>query len=158
MFTTVHAYTNDQAILDLPHKDLRRGRTAASNIIPTSTGAGTAVGKVMPEMEGRLEAKALRVPVPDGSITDLVATLSTDVTVEEVRAAYREASEGSLKGILRYTEDPIVSSDIVGDPASCILDGEFTMVIGGNMVKVFGWYDNEWGYSTRLVDLVKRLG
>ncbi len=158
MFTTVHAYTNDQAILDIPHKDLRRGRTAAANIIPTSTGAGTAVGKVMPEMEGKLEAKALRVPVPDGSITDLVATLSTDVTVEEVKAAYREASEGSLKGILRYTEDPIVSSDIVGDPASCILDGDFTMVTGGNMVKVFGWYDNEWGYSTRLVDLVKRLG
>lgn len=158
MFTTVHAYTNDQAILDLPHRDLRRGRTAAANIIPTSTGAGSAVGKVMPEMQGRLEAKALRVPVPDGSITDLVAMLSRDVTVDEVKAAFREASDGSLAGILRYTEDPIVSTDIVGDPASCILDGEFTTVTGGNMVKVFGWYDNEWGYSTRLVDLVKRLG
>lgn len=158
MFTTIHAYTNDQKILDLPHKDLRRGRTAAANIIPTSTGAAVAVGKVMPELDGRLEAKALRVPIPDGSITDLVAVLESDVTVEAVNAAYREAAAGSLDGILRYTEDPIVSSDIVGDPHSCILDAEFTMMTGRRMVKVFGWYDNEWGYSSRLVDLVKRLG
>ena len=157
MFTTVHAYTNDQKILDLPHKDPRRGRAAAANIIPTSTGAATAVGKVLPELEGRLEAKALRVPVPDGSITDLVAVLGTDTTVEGVNDAFKEAADGQLKGIIRYTTDPIVSSDIVGDPASCIFDSEFTMVTGGNMVKVFGWYDNEWGYSSRLVDLVKKL-
>ncbi len=158
MFTTVHAYTNDQTILDLPHKDARRGRAAGVNIIPTSTGAGTAVGKILPELEGRIEAKALRVPIPDGSITDLVATLRSDVTVEAVNNAYREAADGPLKGILRYTTDPIVSSDILGDPHSCILDSEFTVVSGTNMVKVFGWYDNEWGYSSRLVDLVQKLG
>lgn len=158
MFTTVHAYTNDQTILDLPHKDARRGRAAGVNIIPTSTGAGTAVGKILPELEGRIEAKALRVPIPDGSITDLVATLRSDVTVEAVNNAYREAADGPLKGILRYTTDPIVSSDILGDPHSCILDSEFTVVSGANMVKVFGWYDNEWGYSSRLVDLVQKLG
>lgn len=158
MFTTVHAYTNDQMILDLPHKDARRGRAAGVNIIPTSTGAGTAVGKILPELEGRIEAKALRVPIPDGSITDLVATLRSDVTVEAVNNAYREAADGPLKGILRYTTDPIVSSDILGDPHSCILDSEFTVVSGANMVKVFGWYDNEWGYSSRLVDLVQKLG
>jgi len=156
MFTTVHAYTNDQKILDLPHKDPRRGRAAAANIIPTSTGAATAVGKVLPEMAGRLEAKALRVPVPDGSITDLVATLDTEVTSQDLNDAYEAAAQGPLKGILRYTEEPIVSSDIVGDPHSCILDGAIT-VASGNMVKVFGWYDNEWGYSSRLVDLVQRL-
>jgi glyceraldehyde 3-phosphate dehydrogenase len=158
MFTTVHAYTNGQRILDLPHKDARRGRAAAVNIIPTSTGAGTAVGKILPELEGRVEAKALRVPIPDGSITDLVATVDRDVTADEVNAAFRRAAEGPLKGILRYTTDPIVSSDIVGDPHSCIFDSEFTMVSGANMVKVFGWYDNEWGYSSRLVDLVQKLG
>ncbi len=158
MFTTVHSYTNDQMILDLPHKDARRGRAAAVNIIPTSTGAGTAVGKILPELEGRIEAKALRVPVPDGSITDLVATLKTEVTVESVNEVFREAAAGPLKGILRYTSAPIVSSDIVGDPHSCIFDSEFTLVSGANMVKVFGWYDNEWGYSSRLVDLVKKLG
>jgi glyceraldehyde 3-phosphate dehydrogenase len=157
MFTTVHAYTNGQKILDLPHKDPRRGRAAAANIIPTSTGAGTAVGKILPELNGRIEAKALRVPVPDGSITDLVATVEADVTADEVNAVFREAAEGPLKGILRYTDEPIVSSDIIGDPHSCIFDSEFTMVSGSNMVKVFGWYDNEWGYSSRLVDLVQKL-
>ncbi len=158
MFTTVHAYTNDQAILDLPHKDARRGRAAAVNIIPTSTGAGTAVGAILPELQGRIEAKALRVPIPDGSIADLVAIVDRDVTANEVNDAFRDAADGPLKGILRYTENPIVSSDIVGDPHSCILDSEFTMVSGSNMVKVFGWYDNEWGYSNRLVDLVQKLG
>ena len=157
MFTTVHAYTNGQAILDLPHKDPRRGRAAATNIIPTSTGAGTAVGKILPELNGRLEAKALRVPVSDGSITDLVATVAADVTAEAVNAAFREAAAGPLKGIVRYTEDPIVSSDTIGDPHSCIFDSEFTTVNGTNMVKVFGWYDNEWGYSSRLVDLVQKF-
>jgi len=157
MFTTVHAYTNDQQILDLPHKDPRRGRAAAANIIPTSTGAASAIGRVLPELAGKFEAKALRVPVPDGSITDVVATLDTDVTVDDVNRAFKAAAEGTLKGIMRYTEEPIVSSDIVGDPHSVILDGDIT-VASGNMVKVFGWYDNEWGYSSRLVDLVQRLG
>ncbi len=157
MFTTVHAYTNDQKILDLPHKDPRRGRAAAANIIPTSTGAGTAVGIVLPELNGKLEAKALRVPVPDGSITDLVATVAQEVTAADVNAAFKAAAEGPLKGILRYTEEPIVSTDIVGDGHSCIFDAGIT-VASGNMVKVFGWYDNEWGYSSRLVDLVQRLG
>ena len=157
MFTTVHAYTNDQVILDLPHKDPRRGRAAAANIIPTSTGAGTAVGIVLPDLNGKLEAKALRVPVPDGSITDLVATLRQDVTAADVNAAFKTAADGPLKGILRYTEEPIVSTDIVGDPHSCIFDAGIT-VASGSMVKIFGWYDNEWGYSSRLVDLVQRLG
>ena len=157
MFTTCHAYTNDQAILDLPHKDARRGRAAAANIIPTSTGAASAVGKVLPEIDGKLEALALRVPVPDGSITDLVAVLDNEVTAEDVNGAFKEAADGPLKGIIRYTDDPIVSSDIVGDPHSVILDSQLTLA-SGNMVKVFGWYDNEWGYSSRLVDLVQRLG
>jgi glyceraldehyde 3-phosphate dehydrogenase len=157
VFTTVHAYTNDQSILDLQHKDPRRARAAATNIIPTSTGAATAVGKVMPEMEGKLAAMALRVPVPDGSITDLAVTTERQVSVASVNEAFAKAAETSLQGILRYTEEPIVSSDIVGDPASCILDGLSTMVSGANMVKVLGWYDNEWGYSSRLVDLVNRL-
>jgi len=157
MFTTVHAYTNDQKILDLPHKDPRRGRAAAANIIPTSTGAGSAVGVVLPELNGKLQGKALRVPVPDGSITDLVATLDEEVSADAVNAAFKEAADGPLKGILRYTDEPIVSSDIVGDPHSCIFDSAIT-VAGGNMVKIFGWYDNEWGYSSRLVDLVQRLG
>ena len=158
MFTTVHAYTNGQRILDLPHKDARRGRAAAVNIIPTSTGAGTAVGKILPELDGKLEAKALRVPVPDGSITDLVVTVEKEVTADEVNAAFREAADGQLKGILRYTDAPVVSTDIVGDPHSVIFDSELTMTGAGNMVKVFGWYDNEWGYSSRLVDLVSKLG
>jgi len=158
LFTTVHAYTNGQSILDLPHKDPRRGRAAAANIIPTSTGAGTAVGKIMPEMIGRIDAKALRVPVPDGSITDLTATVETDVTVDDVNEVFRAAANGPLKGIVRYTDEPVVSTDIIGDSHSCIFDSEFTMVSGPRMVKVFGWYDNEWGYSSRIVDLVKKLG
>jgi glyceraldehyde 3-phosphate dehydrogenase len=158
MFTTVHAYTNDQAILDAPHKDLRRARNAATNIIPTTTGAAKAIGKVLPSLDGKMQAMAMRVPVPDGSTTDLVAILGKDVTLEEVNAAFKAAAEGPLKGILRYTEDQIVSSDIVGDPHSCIYDAAAAIVPGDNMVKVLGWYDNEWGYSSRLVDLVKRLG
>ncbi len=158
MFTTVHAYTNDQVILDLPHSDARRGRAAAINIIPTSTGAASAIGQVLPELAGRFAALAVRVPVPDGSLTDLVVQLGADVTIDEVNAAYRQAAEGPLRNILRYTEAPIVSSDIVGDPHSCILDASLTTMTGNRMVKVFGWYDNEWGYSSRLVDLVGKLG
>ncbi len=158
MFTTVHAYTNDQRILDFPHKDLRRARTAAANIIPTSTGAASAVGKIMPDLNGKLQAMALRVPVPDGSITDLVVILGRDVTADEVNAAFKQAADGPMAGILEYTEDEIVSSDIVGNPHSCIYDASALIAPGDNMVKVLGWYDNEWGYSTRLVDVVARLG
>ncbi len=158
MFTTVHAYTNDQVILDLPHKDMRRGRAAAQNIIPTSTGAAAAIGKVLPELAGKFEAKALRVPVPNGSITDLVVETTDVVTVEAANAAFQKAAEGPLAGIIRYSDEPLVSTDIIGDPASVIFDSEFTMTTGTNMVKVFGWYDNEWGYSSRLVDLVQKLG
>ena len=156
MFTTVHAYTNDQSLSDVIHKDPRRARAAAQNIIPTSTGAAVAVGKVMPELDGKLDAIALRVTVVNGSITDLVVTLSREVTLDEVNGVFREAASGELKGIMRYTEDPIVSSDIIGDPHSVIIDGDAT-IVSGVMVKVFGWYDNEWGYSSRLVDLVNRL-
>jgi len=154
--TTTHAYTNDQRLLDLPHKDLRRARAAALNIIPTTTGAARALGEVIPEVKGKLDGIAMRVPVPDGSVTDFVAQLSREVTVEEVNAAYRDAASGKLHGILQYCEDPIVSSDIVGNPHSCIFDAGLTMAIGRN-VKVFGWYDNEWGYSCRLADLVARI-
>jgi glyceraldehyde 3-phosphate dehydrogenase len=157
MFTTVHAYTNDQSLSDVMHSDPRRSRAAAQNIIPTGTGAASAVGKVLPNLNGKLSGTALRVPVADGSITDLVVTLSREVTVEEVNDALRTAAEGPLKGIVRYTEDPIVSSDIIGDPHSVIVDGLST-IVSGNTVKVFGWYDNEWGYSSRLVDLVRKLG
>lgn len=150
--TTVHAYTNDQVILDFPHKDLRRARAAAQNIIPTTTGAAKAVALVLPELKGKLDGFALRVPVPDGSVTDLVCELEREVTKEEVNAAYKAAAEGQLKGYLVYTEDPIVSSDIVNNPASCIFDSSLTMV-NGRQVKVIGWYDNEWGYSNRLADL-----
>jgi glyceraldehyde 3-phosphate dehydrogenase len=156
-FTTVHAYTNDQSLNDVLHKDPRRARAAALNIIPASTGAASAVGKVLPDMAGKLQGTALRVPVADGSITDLVVNVGRDTTVDEVNAMFRAAADGPLEGILKYTEDPIVSSDIVGDPHSCIIDGGSTMV-SGSMVKVFGWYDNEWGYSSRLVDIVRRLG
>jgi glyceraldehyde 3-phosphate dehydrogenase len=156
--TTVHAYTNDQNLLDLPHKDLRRGRAAAINIVPSSTGAAKATSLAMPEMKGRLDGTALRVPVPDGSITDLVCILNREVTVDDVNQAFLEASQSSsLKGILQYTEDPIVSSDIVGNPHSCVFDSKQTMA-NGNLVKVLGWYDNEWGYSNRLVDLVSKIG
>ena len=154
LMTTVHAYTNDQNLLDLPHKDLRRARAAAINIVPASTGAAKATSLALPQLKGKIDGVAMRVPVPDGSITDLVAILNRDVTVEEVNDAYRAASEsGSLKDKLVYTEDPIVSSDIVGSPASCTFDSLSTMTLG-NFVKVLGWYDNEWGYSNRLVDLV----
>jgi glyceraldehyde 3-phosphate dehydrogenase len=153
--TTCHAYTNDQRILDFPHEDLRRARAAAINIIPTSTGAAKAASLPMPELKGRLDGLALRVPVPDGSITDLVCVLGSDASVEDVNNAYREAAGSArMKGVLKYTEDPIVSSDIVGDPHSCVFDGLSTMA-NGNMVKVLGWYDNEWGYSNRMVDLAE---
>ena len=153
--TTIHAYTNDQQILDLPHKDLRRARAAAINIIPTSTGAAKAAALVLPHLKGKLDGISMRVPVPDGSVTDLVATVRSDVTVEQVNEAFRAAAtEGSLAGKLVYTEDPIVSSDIVGTPASCTFDSLLTMVFE-DTVKIVGWYDNEWGYSSRLVDLVE---
>jgi glyceraldehyde 3-phosphate dehydrogenase len=153
--TTCHAYTNDQRTLDLPHKDLRRARAAAINIIPTSTGAAKAAALPMPELKGRLDGISLRVPVPDGSVTDLVCNLDSEVTVEEVNNAFRESAQSSrMRGILEYTEDPIVSSDIVGNSHSCILDGLQTMT-NGNLVKVLGWYDNEWGYSCRLVDVTE---
>jgi len=153
--TTIHAYTNDQQILDLPHKDLRRARAAAINIIPTSTGAAKAAGLVLPHLKGKLDGISMRVPVPDGSVTDLVAKVRSDVTKAQVNQAFEAAaSEGSLAGKLVYTEDPIVSSDIVGTPASCTFDALSTMVMG-DTVKIVGWYDNEWGYSSRLVDLVE---
>lgn len=155
--TTVHAYTNDQVILDFPHKDLRRARSAATNIIPTSTGAAKAIGLVLPELKGKLDGYALRVPVPTGSITDLTVELAKETTVAEINAAMKKAAEGPLKGILRYTEDPIVSADIVTDPHSSIFDAGITKVIG-NQAKVAAWYDNEWGYSNRLVDLMKFIG
>jgi glyceraldehyde 3-phosphate dehydrogenase len=150
--TTIHAYTNDQVILDFPHKDLRRARAAAQNIIPTTTGAAKAVSLVLPDLKGKLDGFALRVPVPDGSVTDLVVELAREASKEEINAAYKQAADGELKGFLYYTEDPIVSSDIVGSPASCTFDSLLTMV-NGNQAKVIGWYDNEWGYSCRLVDL-----
>jgi len=152
LMTTVHAYTQDQNLQDGPHKDLRRARAAAINIVPTSTGAAKAIGLVLPELKGKLDGYALRVPVPTGSATDLTVTVSRDTTADEVNNALRDAADGPLKGILRYTEDEIVSTDIVGDPASCILDAGLTKVVG-NQVKIVGWYDNEWGYSNRLVDL-----
>jgi glyceraldehyde 3-phosphate dehydrogenase len=153
--TTVHAYTNDQNLLDLPHKDLRRARAAAVNIVPASTGAAKATSLVLPQLKGRMDGFALRVPVPDGSVTDLVATVGRETTVDEVNAAFEAASRsGSLAGKLVYTDDPIVSSDIVGSDASCTFDAKLTMAMG-TTVKVIGWYDNEWGYSNRLVDLVQ---
>ncbi|GLI28843.1 glyceraldehyde-3-phosphate dehydrogenase [Agromyces rhizosphaerae] len=154
LMTTVHAYTADQNLQDGPHKDLRRARAAAVNIVPTSTGAAKAIGLVLPELVGKLDGFALRVPVPTGSITDLTVTASREVTVDEVKAAYKAAAEGPLKGILKYTEDPIVSSDIVTDPHSSIFDAGLLRVIG-NQVKLSSWYDNEWGYSNRLVDLTE---
>jgi glyceraldehyde 3-phosphate dehydrogenase len=156
--TTVHAYTNDQQILDQVHKDLRRARAAAQNIIPTTTGAAKVVGTVIPELKGKLDGVALRVPVSTGSITDFVAEVSRPVTIAEVNEVFLKAANGPLKGILEYTEDPIVSSDIVKNPASCIFDSLSTMVMEGTMVKVFGWYDNEWGYSCRTSDLAAYVG
>ena len=155
--TTIHAYTADQNLQDGPHNDLRRARAAALNVVPTSTGAAKAIGLVLPELKGKLDGYALRVPVPTGSATDLTVTVGRDTTVEEVNAAYQAAADGPLKGYLTYTEDEIVSSDIVTDPSSCIFDSKLTKVIG-NQVKVVGWYDNEWGYSNRLVDLVSLVG
>ncbi|MEZ6060597.1 MAG: type I glyceraldehyde-3-phosphate dehydrogenase [Planctomycetaceae bacterium] len=157
LMTTVHAYTNDQKVADQLHKDPRRSRAAAINIIPTSTGAAKAVGEVLPEVAGKLTGYALRVPVPTGSATDLTAVLSKNATAEEINAAMKAAAAGPLKGVLEYTEDPIVSSDIIGNPNSCIFDGSFTHVVGGNMIKVLGWYDNEYGYSSRTVDLIKKI-
>lgn len=154
--TTVHAFTNDQRLLDLPHKDLRRARAAANNIIPTTTGAARTVGKVIPSLKGLLDGFALRVPVPDGSITDFVAILKKSTTIDEINAAMKSAANGAMKGILEYTEDPIVSTDIIGNTHSCIFDSLLTMA-SGNFVKVVGWYDNEWGYSCRVVDLVKKV-
>ncbi|MCX8054959.1 MAG: type I glyceraldehyde-3-phosphate dehydrogenase [Ignavibacteria bacterium] len=154
---TIHAYTNDQRILDLPHKDLRRARSAAINSIPTTTGAAKAVGLVIPELKGKLKGYSVRVPVPDGSITDFAAVLSREVTIEEVNEAMKKASETYLKGIMEYSTDPLVSTDIVGNPHSCIFDSLLTDV-QGNFVKVVGWYDNEFGYSCRIVDLILKLG
>jgi glyceraldehyde 3-phosphate dehydrogenase len=158
LMTTVHAYTGDQQLVDGPHKDLRRARAAAINIVPTSTGAARATSLVLESMKGKLDGTSFRVPVPTGSITDLVANLKTEATVEQINAAYKAAaSKGPLKGVLRYTDEPIVSSDIVTDPHSCIFDSELTMSLG-KTVKVLGWYDNEWGYSNRLVDLTMYVG
>ena len=157
LMTTVHAYTNDQVILDFPHKDLRRARAAATNIIPTSTGAAKAISLVLPELKGKLDGYALRVPVPTGSVTDLTVELAKEASAEQINAALKSAANGALKGYLYYTEDPIVSSDIVTDPASSIVDAGLTKVIG-TTAKVVAWYDNEWGYSNRLVDLIKLVG
>ena len=153
VMSTIHSYTNDQAILDQRHSDLRRARAAAANIIPTSTGAARAVGLVLPELNGKLDGIAFRVPTITGSITDFVATVSRDVTVDEINAAYQEAADGKMKGILEYSDEPLVSSDFKGNSHSCIIDGLSTMVMQGRMVKVMGWYDNEWGYSCRTADL-----
>jgi glyceraldehyde 3-phosphate dehydrogenase len=154
--TTIHAYTNDQRILDFPHSDLRRARSAAINLIPTSTGAARAIGVVMPDLAGKVDGISVRAPVPTGSLTDLVVHLARPATADEIKDAFREAASGDLEGILQYTEDPLVSSDIVHSPYSCIYDGSLTMA-SGNEAKVFGWYDNEWGYSCRLVELVGKL-
>jgi glyceraldehyde 3-phosphate dehydrogenase (phosphorylating) len=157
LVTTCHAYTNDQRIADMIHSDPRRARAAAINIILTTTGAAKAVGKVIPDLDGKLNGLALRVPVANGSIVDLVATTRDPVTKQSVNAALKAAAEGPMKGILEYTEDPIVSSDIIGDPHSSVLDGDATMVLGDRMVKILSWYDNEWGYSNRMVDLMIKM-
>jgi glyceraldehyde 3-phosphate dehydrogenase len=157
LMTTIHAYTQDQNLQDGPHSDLRRARAAAINVVPATTGAAKAIGLVLPELAGKLDGYALRVPVPTGSATDLTALVSKDTSAAEVNAAFQAAAEGPLRGYLRYTEDPIVSSDIVGDPSSCILDAGLTKVLG-NLVKIVGWYDNEWGYSNRLADLTVLVG
>jgi glyceraldehyde 3-phosphate dehydrogenase len=154
--TTIHSYTNDQRLLDLPHKDLRRARAAALSIIPTTTGAARTVGKVIPELKGKLDGFSLRVPTPDASITDLVATLKKPATKEQINEAMKKAAAGPMKGILEYTEEELVSTDIIGNSHSCIFDSKLTMAMG-NMVKVFGWYDNEWGFSCRVVDLLKKI-
>lgn len=157
LMTTVHAYTNDQRILDLPHKDLRRARAAALSIIPTTTGAAKSIGEVIPELNGKLDGMALRVPVPDGSITDFVCVVEKPTSVEAINKAFKEAASGYMKGVIQYTEDPIVSTDIIGNPHSSIFDAALTKVIDGVLVKVCAWYDNEWGFSKRLVDFVKMM-
>lgn len=156
--TTIHSYTNDQNILDAPHSDLRRARSAAVSIIPTTTGAAKTVGKIIKELKGKIDGTSLRVPTPTGSITDLVAVTSKPVTIESVNAAFKAAAEGPMKGVLQYTEEELVSVDIIGNPHSCIFDAKSTMVMGDRMVKIFGWYDNEWGYSMRCVDLLALMG
>jgi glyceraldehyde 3-phosphate dehydrogenase len=155
--TTIHAYTNDQRLVDMPHSDLRRARAAALSIIPTTTGAARAVGKVLPHLDGKLDGMAMRVPTPTGSVVDLTATLKQSVTAEQINAAVREYAEGELKGILSYCEDPIVSVDVAGDPHSSVFDAPSTSVIDGNLVKLISWYDNEWGYSCRVADLLHLL-
>ncbi len=157
MMNTIHSYTNDQRILDLPHKDLRRARSAAVSMIPTTTGAAAAVGKVLPALAGKLDGLSVRVPTPDGSLTDFTAVLEKNVTVEQINDAFKQSAGSSLAGILEYSEDPLVLADIIGNPHSCIFDADSTNVVEGNMVKILGWYDNEWGYSNRCVDLLKRL-
>jgi glyceraldehyde 3-phosphate dehydrogenase len=157
LMTTVHGYTNDQKILDMPHSDLRRARACAVSLIPTTTGAAKAVGKVIPELNGKLDGMAMRAPVPDGSVVDLVVELEKNASAEEINAAMKAAAEGPLKGILEYCDDPIVSVDIIDNPASSIFDAQATSVMDGNFVKVLSWYDNEWGYSNRVVDLIPKL-
>ena len=157
LMTTIHAYTSDQSLIDAPHKDLRRARSAALSMIPTTTGAAKAVGKVIPELNGKLDGMAVRVPTPDGSFTDFVAMLKQSTTADAVNAAFKSAADGSLKGILEYSDEPLVSVDVVGNPHSCIFDSPITTVIGGTLVKICGWYDNEWGYSNRCVDLILKL-
>jgi len=157
LMTTVHAYTNDQKILDSPHSDLRRARTAASNIIPTTTGAAKAAGKVIPELKGKLDGMAMRVPVQDGSIVDFICVVEKDTTEEEINKVMKEAAEHELKGILEYSEEPLVSTDVIGNPHSSIFDAPLTKVMGGNFIKVISWYDNEWGYSNRVVDLIEKI-
>ena len=155
--TTIHAYTNDQRLADAPHKDLRRSRAAAENIVPTTTGAARAVGKVLPRLKGKLDGMAMRVPVPDGSIVDLTCRLTRPATAAEINAAVRDASEGPMKGIIEYSEVPLVSSDIIGNPHSSIFDALSTAAAGDGYAKIVSWYDNEWGYSNRVVDLIDRL-
>ena len=156
LMNTIHGYTNDQRLLDFPHSDLRRARSAACSVIPTTTGAARTVGLIIPDLKGKLDGFAVRVPIPDGSMVDLTADLKRSVTVTDINHAFKEAADGELKGILEYTEDPIVSVDVVGNSHSCIFDSQLTMVIEGSMVKVIGWYDNEWGYSCRVVDLIEK--
>lgn len=156
--STIHSYTNDQRILDLPHEDLRRARSAAINIVPSSTGAAKAIGEVLPELNGKLQGGAFRVPTPDGSVTDFTAILSKDATVEAINAAMKAAAEGAMKGVLEYSDEPLVLQDIVGNANSCIFDSGLTMVNGGKFVKIVGWYDNEWGYSNRCVQMLELLG
>ena len=157
LMTTIHSYTGDQRLLDAPHKDLRRARSAAMSMIPTTTGAASAVGKVIPELNGKLDGMSVRVPTPDGSFTDFVASVGASTSEEAINGAFKKAADGALKGILEYAEDPLVSVDIIGNPHSCIFDPDITTVVDGNLVKICGWYDNEWGYSNRCVDLIVKL-